>query len=66
MALTNQQLLDAYKAALMAVSANQSYTIDGKTLTRANLKDIRETIDWLEGKVYSDSNPGDLGIIQII
>jgi hypothetical protein len=39
-----------WHAALLAVSKNQSYSINGRALTRASAAEIRETIDWLEGK----------------
>lgn len=37
-------------AALDAVSRNRSYTIEGRQLTRADAKECRETIDWLQRK----------------
>jgi hypothetical protein len=37
----------AYKAALMALSVNKEYTVDGKTITRSDLPEIRKTLDWL-------------------
>ena len=38
--------LDAYLAAELAVLAGQSYTIEGRTLTRANLADIRKGVEY--------------------
>lgn len=46
-----QARLDGWLAADEAVSANQSYTINNRTLTRANAKEIRENIDYWDGKV---------------
>lgn len=43
--------LAEWQAALSACTANQSYTIGDRTLTRANLKDIRDTVDWWDKKV---------------
>lgn len=54
---TDSELLDSYKTALLTVAGGQSYTINGRTLTRQNLKEIRETIDWLEERI--GSGPGD-------
>jgi len=44
--LTEQ--ITAWKAALLAVSTGQSYTIGKRTLTRADSKEIRETLAWLQ------------------
>ena len=56
---TDQQLLDAYRNALMACSANQAYQVAGRTFTRADLPEIRKTIDWLEDRIADDTNPMD-------
>lgn len=48
---TDAELLAAFKSALLSVSTGQSYTINNRTLTRANLKEIRETIAWLEQRI---------------
>ncbi len=42
-----EEQLAAYKAALKAVSKGQEYWIDGEKLTRAELSEIRNTLDWL-------------------
>lgn len=34
-----------------AVARNQSYAINGRTLTRANAKEIRDNIDYWDRKV---------------
>ena len=38
----------AWKAALLAVSTSQSYTIGNRTLTRADLPQIRSMLEWLD------------------
>lgn len=38
----------AWKAALLAVSTGQSYTIGRRTLTRADAKVIRDMLEWLD------------------
>ena len=49
---TAQSQLDAWIAASNAVAtAGQSYTINGRTMTRANLGEIRQMIDFWSGKV---------------
>ena len=40
------------------VAAGQSYSIAGRTLTRANLKEIRETIDYWDRKVQRMTRGG--------
>jgi hypothetical protein len=44
--LTEQ--LAAWKAALLAVANSQSYSISGRTLTKADLPEIRNTLQFLE------------------
>lgn len=46
-----QAQLDAYMDAETAALNNQSYSIGGRTLTRANLKDIREGIQYWNAMV---------------
>ena len=43
--------LTEYLAAESAVLGNQAYTINGRSLTRANLKDIREGIQYWQAAV---------------
>jgi len=56
MALSDSSLLDLYKEALEAIATGQSYQIRGRTMTRANLREVRETIDWLERRVSRGSD----------
>jgi hypothetical protein len=55
---SDQELLDAYKTALLIVASGQSYTINGRTLTRQNLKEIRDTITWLEERIGDEDGSG--------
>jgi hypothetical protein len=44
-----EEQLTSWKTALLAVSAGQSYsTADGRRLTRADVPEIRKTLEWLE------------------
>jgi hypothetical protein len=43
--------LAAWEAALIAASRGQSYSIEGRSLTRADVGEIRRTIDWLENRI---------------
>ena len=54
MALTLSQAqtaLDAWIAADLAVAKGQSYTMNGRSLTMANVKEIREQILYWERRV---------------
>lgn len=48
---TAQRHLDMWLEAEVAVSTGQSYQIEQMSLTRASLKQIRESIAFWEGKV---------------
>lgn len=45
--------LDAWYEAELAITTGQSYSINGRQLTRANLSEIRKQITFWEGKVAS-------------
>lgn len=47
----------AYKAALVAVSLNQSYMMGEKRLARADLSEIRNTLEWLDHERIRISHP---------
>ena len=54
MALTLSQAndaLDAWIAADLAVAKGQSYSMNGRSLTLANVKEIREQIQYWERRV---------------
>ena len=51
---TSEELIEqisAWKGALLAVSASQSYTISNRTLTKADLPEIRNTLIFLEKRL---------------
>ncbi len=48
--------LNAWLEAELEVTTNQSYTIGSRSLTRADLSDIREQITFWEGKVAALEN----------
>lgn len=50
--------LTAYMAAEQAVLSNQSYSIGGRAMTRANLREIRDGITYWEVKVKKLTNGG--------
>lgn len=53
---TAKKHLDAWLEAEMTVTTGQSYTIGSRTLTRANLTEIRKAIDYWNGKVNQLEN----------
>lgn len=57
---TDAQLLENVKTAINTIlTGAQSYTIAGRQLTRANLKDLFELKKQLEAKIRkASSNPG--------
>lgn len=50
--------LDAWKAAYKAASTGKSYTIQGRSLTRYDLKEIRDQLAYLQGELASLENGG--------
>lgn len=46
-AATLGTLKTAYTAALLAVAQNQSYSVSGRSFTRANLSEIKETLNQI-------------------
>ncbi|MEN8702488.1 DUF6148 family protein [Bacillus infantis] len=53
--------LKAWRDAELAVASAQSYSISGRSLTRANLSEIRQQINYWETKVR-DLNRKQLGL----
>lgn len=52
-----QAQLDAWIAASLAVASNQSYSIAGRSLTRANASEIQRMIDYWENRVVQLTYP---------
>lgn len=48
-------LKTAYLAALVALASNQSYTLNGRALTRANLSEVKATLGQLQAAI-DDAN----------
>ncbi len=63
---TNSQLLAHARKCLAAImTGGQAVSLTGQILTRANLKDLRDTIDWLEDKV-ADADTASAGGIALV
>ena len=56
-----QSRLDAYLAAEEAALSNRSYTINGRSLTRQDLSEIRAGIDVWNSRVQQLARSGSLG-----
>lgn len=56
-------MLVLYNEALQAVATGQSYEINGRRMTRADLREIRDTIEWLEARIErAGENTAGLGV----
>ena len=44
-----EEQITAFKKALMAISTGQEYSIGNRRMTRADLPEIRKTLEWLAG-----------------
>ena len=44
-------MLDAWLEAELQITAGQSYSIDGKTVTKANLSEVRNSVKYWERQV---------------
>lgn len=54
---TAKTALTAWVAADLAVARGQSYTMNGRSLTLANTREIREQIQYWEWRVAAFLNP---------
>lgn len=54
---SDAELLALFREGVALIAATgQSYQISGRMYTAANLPAMRDTIDWLEGRISSESN----------
>lgn len=57
--------LTAYKAALKAVGMSQEYSHAGRRFVRADIAEIRRTIEWLNrerSRLVNGMGPGPIGL----
>ena len=65
MSQTNAVLLGLWEDAAAALSRSKSYTINGRTLTRANLDETLKAIAFFKNAVAQESsNTGGTGLIS--
>jgi hypothetical protein len=63
---TDAELLKLYRSALANGWAGTSRTINGRSITFAGPKELRDTIQWLETRINdaSDDAGGGLALVQ--
>lgn len=59
-----QQKIEKYLEAIDRVLLNQSYSISGKSYTRANLKELEEALQFWERRLARASRGGGVKIRQ--
>ena len=63
--ITDTAMLVLYNEALQRVALGQSYQIGGRMLSRADISEIRQTIEWLERRINAAADPvGGLGLVR--
>ena len=61
-AISDAAMLVLYNECLQAIATGQSYAINGRQMTRANLREVRDMIEWLESRIRRDgSTPASQG-----
>lgn len=55
---TDSELIRLYKWALANGAAGTTRSINGRSVSFPSVKDIRETIEWLEARSNAASNDG--------
>lgn len=60
-ALSDAAALEAWKEAMDAVRHSKSYQIGPRTLTRHDIKDIRDNIEWYERRIARNRTSGSGG-----
>jgi hypothetical protein len=55
---SDQELLEMYLQAIAAVATGQSYNMNGRSLTRADLAELRTTVEWLESRITAANGDG--------
>lgn len=60
---SDDELLKLYRQCLAKIAIGQSYQMNGRMMTYADLKEVREMIEWLEQRTESADENGGLGLI---
>lgn len=48
---TDTELLNLWRLAYAKISVGQSYSMNGRMMTYANLSEVQKQIEWLEARV---------------
>lgn len=62
---TDQDMVLIYRDAIVKVASGQSYTINGRTMTRANLQELQETLAFWEMRATADGNGLGMGTATV-
>lgn len=65
-AITDAAMLVLYNEALQSIALGQSYEINGRRMTRADLSAVQKMVEWLEARIEkaSRTQPG-LGLASL-
>lgn len=62
-AFTDAELLLLYRQCLAKIAIGQTYQLNGRMMTYADLKEVREMIEWIEARVEAAADDtGGLGL----
>lgn len=56
---TDAQLLKMYRRALLDLATHKSVEVNGRNLSRADEKFVRDMIEWLEDRIAGESDEDD-------
>jgi len=61
------EILDATKTALLEIAlTGQSVSGDGRTLTQANIGDLKSLVEWCESRIARESRGGAVRFVAVI
>lgn len=64
--VTWKSLLETYKAALEDVASGKACSIEGRQITKQDIPNLMDAINYIEYKIALERNPQDaLGIVNI-
>lgn len=65
--MNDRELLALYRGYLESIArTGRAVTADGRSLTNENSAEVRQTIEWLEGRIARASRRGRNRIIQVV
>lgn len=61
---SDANIVKMLKQAIIAVSTGQTVMMNGHTVSRANLKDLRETLAFFEERANAEDDSGGIALAQ--